>query len=937
MLVGVGNMARDNSGKTVENPDNNDRSINYGHAELEIPFGMRTGVPELPLDVVNRPRLFSVLANSVQSQVTTLTAPAGWGKTQLLASWVRSDLCIHTVCWLTIDRRDSDPNRFWPAVLSALSPVLPSAQHVLSDDPIVPLFEALTTLDRIVVVVLDDIHHLDQSPVESELSWLLLRLPSTVRVILSGMYLPDLPVSKLRVEGKLRTINTPELSFNAEEAGELLAATELELSYDVIEKITQRTEGWSAGLRLAALAMVDLGSIDEFVEEFTGDDADVADYLVSEVLARIPAGLHDFLLQTSICEVVSPDLAKALTGRIDSCEVLRLLARRNSFVMADAPRKGWFRYHGMLAELLKSRLKENDLEEARRLYRIASRWFAENGMYDSAFQYSCEAQDWSDARNLLMRCWLPLYLDGQLVTVQKLLRQLPSNSVEKDRELSLIETAVSLGLGTGGGGDTLETALSGSDPSSRQSRRISTAPESASKDSYERHPLSMPLSVDPDASPASLVVDMERGRLAGDLKAVAVATHGVLEMRSAADSNNAIAGRQLTALALQQLGITEYWVGRRADAEDHILEALAAARENKQEYIVLACLSQHVGILTAQNRLTDASAVADEAAALAHRRGWELTGAAAELWHARGWAAYMRGNLDAAEQNLAAAIAAVRRQDTATRATILLVRGFVLALRGRKREALADIEAASHIVERMPARYIFDDYLVSALARTRLAMGDVVGAQEILDAMQIDASSPALLALAYSELMVSEGRIDEANVLLDGVVCSPVGLHDEILQPMLLSAILKDQRSPNSVESYRLLLAAVDLAEEETYVQPFLQFAGSGIDRLLKVVRRQEPRHVKFVDMVRTKLSELAPNFNTLELNSVTDSLVDPLTKRELQVLHAIEEQASLPELADKLYVSVNTLKAHLRSLYRKMEVNGRREAVVKARSIGLL
>ncbi|MFC9841567.1 LuxR C-terminal-related transcriptional regulator [Rhodococcus sp. NPDC127530] len=913
-----------------------DAADHFTRLEHSSPFPGRIGTPFLPADVLTRPRLFDRLTNAVKHPVTTITAPAGWGKTQLLASWVHSSSCVIDVCWLTVDRRDSDPNRFWPAMLAAISPRLSHSVEKESDDPVVPMFEGLATLRSPILLILDDIHWLDDSVVEEELSWLLARLPPLVHVILSGIYLPRLPISRLRVEGKLHALTAKDLSFNTAEVSAMLAESGVEISAAAAEVLQVRTEGWSAGLRLAALALAEAESSEQFLENFTGDNADVADYLVSEVLARIPVDLQDFLLRTSVCEVVTADLATALTGRADSYEVLRWMAKRNLFVIADTPRKDWFRYHGMFAELLRSRLKLQVDPSAATLHHTASRWFADHNMPVAAFQHACNATRWRDAETLLVDNWLQLYLDGQLVTVQGLLRQLPDRVVSTNSELRLVQIAVALALGEGGVVDISDAALAGAPLETIGGRRTPTQPESAALDSADRHPLSTDLPIDPDATTASLVVDLERGRLSGDLNVVATAANGMATLSQWYESHGSTAANDLRALALQQLGTTEYWVGRRADGEGHLREALSASRATDRAYLELGCLSQLVGVLTAQNRLTEALTVADQATELARQRGWELTGAAAELWHARGWAAYMRGNLDAAEQHLAAAATAVRRQDAAVSATVMLVRGLVISLRGRKREALTDLEAAARIVDRMAARYVFDDYLTAERSRVRLAIGDAAGAAAVLESLPPQATGPIMLTVAHAELLVAEGKPGRAVGLLNEAIDVGSGLVDEMLQAMILLALLDEQEIPQSPQAVDQITKAIELAAPEQYVQPFLQF-GSPVNALLRRVRRAGTRHREFVDLVQSKFVEIAPILHVGTVDTAGGALVEPLTKREMQVLRAIEEPASLPELSARLFVSVNTLKAHLRSIYRKMNVNGRRTAVVKARALGLL
>lgn len=895
-------------------------------------------VPALLDDVVERTRLFARLGECEDSTIITVTAPVGWGKTQLLASWVRSSFCRSDVGWLTIDHRDANPARCLQRIIATVARVPPSQVDAQSREGlVVQLLERLAHRDRPFLLILDDVQWLGGSPVEQELSWALTRLPTGVRIVLSGTYLPKIGLSRLRIQRKVHVLETKDLSFDVDETAMMLARSGVHLSVDSVKRLQARTEGWAAGLRLAALALRDAGSVAAVPEEFTGEDRAVADYLTTEVLGQVPEDLHELLLRTSICESFTADLANVLTGRTDSDQQLRWLAERNLFVVEDAPRKGWFRYHKMFGELLRSKLPQRSETSAASLHRMACTWFAERDLPVMAFQHACLAESWHDAEQLLLANWLGLYLDGQFDTLHTLIDQLPAYIYDANPELALIGIATTLALGGDEFVDTTDAALAvAALGQTITGHRGFTQLVAASEECSEPHPLLSAPPVNPSATVAGLVVNLERARLSVDLPAAAAAAYGlaVLSTQQSALGSAAVTGLQ--ALALQQLGTTEYWAGRRADADAHLREALSTARAKGYAYVEFACLSQLVGVLTAQHRLMDALEVAAEASELARKRGWELSHAAAELWHARGWTAFMHGDLDAAEQYLGWATAAVRRHDVGVRATVLLVRGLVAGARGRTRDALADLDAAAKTVDRVSGRYLFEDYLIAERARSMLALGWNTRAREVLHGHLGKPCTPIILTVVYAEYLASEGATDEAIALLKEGVAQGLGTYDAIIQAMILLGVLGEQVASDSREAFKMFSDALNLAAPEGYVQPFLQF-GSRIERLLRMARVLGTCHTDFVDRIRASLAARTPSMENVALEAAQNALTVPLTRRELEVLRAIAEPGVLPDLADKLFVSLNTLKFHLRSVYRKLDVNGRHEAVIKARTLGFI
>ncbi|MBT1258366.1 hypothetical protein KHP11_28320 [Rhodococcus erythropolis] len=892
----------------------------------------RTTAPGLPDGVVERPRLFRLLDNSLAYPLVTVTGPAGWGKTQLLVSWIRSRHSSLDAAWLSVDRSDTDPRIFWPALMTAISHV----RQTISDteapvDTIGPVREALVGLAAPLILVIDDVHLLEGTVVESQLASLVHMLPPGIRVFLSGQYLPALPLAKLRVEQKVFAISGKELAFTTSESAEMLMNSGVDVPEQVVAALRDRTEGWSAGLRLAALSLDDGLSPDDLLKQFGGDHIDVADYLMTEVLSHLPTDIEDFLLRTSVCERLTGGLASELSGRQDGMELLKWMARHNVFTTADSPRPIWFRYHPMLSELLQSRLDHLGRETVNHLHTTAMTWLIAHKMPVEAAEHALRAEQWDSATDILVGTWLGMYIDGKLVQLRELIDRLPPEILAESL-LGHVRTAIALALGDatpdpefGWRWDRLPCASG----SSRLSHTPSLFPQPIDASETDATLLKS------DTLPAlsELVLDLERSRLVGDLAGAKSSAQQLINLSRSRDVVNAGEASDLRALALQQLGMTEYWAGRRGDAEAHLREALSEATGSGRTYVQLGCLGHLVLVLTAQNRLTEALAEAATAVALARRNNWEFTAATAPLRHALSWAAYMRGNLDLAVNHLDVAEVEVRRHDAAVRATILLVRGMITGIRGRRRDALELLDEAAQVVARMHTPYVFRDYIVGGQIRSMANIGDLDGALCALAVHPEDAAGSIHLSTVRAEVLADTGDLESAIDLLTRATRTGKGFIDQHVEALVLLAVLRERTSDQN-GALSSICAAVSLAAPESFVQPFLQF-GRPAEHLLESAARHSHLDRVFVKQVLHAFDTLRPEVS--KLSALTDSLDELPTERELEVLRSLDSLDSLPELSASLFISVNTLKAHLRSIYRKLSVSSRREAVAKARSLGLV
>ncbi|WP_252373251.1 LuxR C-terminal-related transcriptional regulator [Pimelobacter sp. 30-1] len=863
----------------------------------------KTSVPDLHHAAVERPRLWTLLDAATTRPVTAMTAPTGSGKTQLLASWARQS--ARPVAWLNLDAHDRDPHRFWTAFLLALQPVAglgedsvlatmqpaPGSSHSLSVLPAL-VVDALSDLEHEVVVVLDDVHEIDDSPTVEALSYLLLHLPPRLRVVLTGVFLPALPRARLRLEGRLATIPGEELAFTAVEARSMLQGTGLHPTDEVVAQLVDRTEGWSAGLRLAALAGADALTGHDSPYLLTSGSAEADEYLLGEVLANLPEQARAFVLTTCVCDRLSGSLADALTGDHDGAATLRWLADHNIFTVRQSSDEEWYRYHAMFVGMLRRQLQQADQGRWRALHDRAAGWFAEHRLWLEAFEHARQGTSADLARAMVRSAWYPLYVGGQLVTLRDMVDRVLADPTGADDELRLVRTVVGLALGEPG------------------SHLVSPPPATPSL--------------------AGQVLALEQGRACGDLATVQAAAADMLRAGPGLSPTSESFG-DLAALALYELGATEYWRGDGFAAEEHLRQAHEAARSGHRAYVELGCLSQLVGVLTAQDRLDDALAVADEARDLAGRRGWEQSAAAAELWHALGWIHYLRDELDAADQFLDLGDDAVRLDDTPVRAAIQLVRGLVLAQRGRKRHALAQMLQVEREIAGLRARWVFSDYVEAELVRLNLALGQLGPARRAL--ARTDPETEGVhLRISRAELLLSDSRPDAALDVLRAAVADGRGFLDQRIQAQVLLAVVETQQ--NGVRAGLPVFGeAVAMAAGERMVQPLLQF-GARIDRMLELLERRDRTHLDFVRLVR---SRIAAHVSTAQQVRPDGGLEEPLTAREHEILIRLDSMATLPEVAAELFVSVNTVKAHLRSLYRKLGVHGRREAIAKAEALGLL
>jgi LuxR family maltose regulon positive regulatory protein len=724
----------------------------------------------------------------------------------------------------------------------------------------------------------------------------------------------------LRLEGELTEIRAADLRFSLAEARALFAAAGVELAEPALGMLYERTEGWAAGLRLAALPLAGHPDPDRFAAEFSGSERTVAEYLLAEVLDRQSEQVRRLLLRTSVLERVNGELADLLTGGSGGERVLQDLEEANAFVVSLDPPRSWFRYHPLFAGLFQLELRRTGPGEARALHELAAGWFAEHGFAVEAIRHHQAARDWGLASRLLADHWPSLYLGGQTATGHALMAGFPAGAPAADAELAAVAAADELAQGS------LEAAQ----------RYLELA---------ERGLASVP---EGRCGQAQLLLGVIRMKLishTGNQRGRAEQAQRLLSAAEAPGTMQplwgagAVGSEELRALALIDIGDTETWTGRLDQAESHLEQAIALARRIGRPYLEFMSLTYRAEIEL--NRwLPRAAELSRQALDLVERNGWTddlfagfaaMTLGAALAWQGRlneaeTWVQHAEQTFKA-EANPAAAMGGH------------YVRGQLELGRGRAAEALAAFRAAERLAGPHPLARPLRIWLVHALVR----LGEIDRAEQALASIceRERDRDRGEMQVAAAVLRLTQDDPHGATVALAPVLdgSARVGWRSWLVEAFLLEAIarhaLGDQAAAGGA-----LERALDLADPEGALLWFLLHP---VPRLLERQARQRTAHPALIARILALLTPFGgpgDHGGAGGLGGVVpprEAKPTPLSKSELRMLRYLPTHLSAPEIAAELSVSTSTVKTHLRNLYAKLGAHSRTEAVDSARTLGLL
>ena len=860
--------------------------------------------------VVVRRRLLDRLDAGTERPLTLLSAPPGAGKTALLGSWIGAGRAPGPVAWLSLDAADAERRRFWRAVLEALRRAgAGDAVAALAAHPqgrVDRLMGALTTAleerEGPVVLVLDDFHEVAEV-VHADIDQLLHRPPPALRLVIATRADPPLRRGRLRVQDQLTEIREPDLALTLEETHQMLAAAGVELGDHDVRRLWAHTEGWAGALRLAALSLRDHPDPSGFVDDFAGDDRAISDYLISEVMSRLSPDDRCFLLRTSIAGVLNGDLANALTDRTDGHRRLAELSSGGA-LLAPVDRRGeWYRYHALFRELLHAELRSDYPDELAELHRRAAWWLAQHGDDARGLVHAVEAGAWDLAARLAGERWVDLLIRGEVGALRPLVERLPPEWTREDPELALAVASALLDRG-----DLAEAA--------RVLDRAGAASDRVPDEREARFAVSF------------AALRLHVARLRGDLVSAletgrALADDGRLEP-GAVDAD-------LRALALVNLGIAELWTGDAEAAEHHLERARAAAAETGSDWLVLLAVAHLAALAATVEDFPRAARHARDAIALAESHGWERTWPAGAAYLALANAEFLwdRGE-DAAQTAELAREALHGTQERPLRAGLALLRSGVLAARGELEAALAVVEAGAEEIGDWPLLDSMRDYFAVREAVLRAELGDRAGAARILDG---DATArPSLAgAVVRAQLQLADGDWDTARATVSQWVANGDGVSTAAaVQAWTVDALALDALADHDGASASLE-RALELAEPGGLRWALLDF-GRTLAPLLTRQLRHGTAHRALVGELLAALEGAGGRDRPR-----SPFVMEPLSPRERAVLRYLPTMMSNQEIASELFVSVNTVKTHLKAIYRKLDVADRREAVSRARSLELL
>lgn len=894
--------------------------------------------------LVLRPRLVAQLDQGTGRPLTLVCAPAGFGKTTLLAEWLAAaPTRKQLTAWVSLDPGDNDPVLFWTYVITALQAIpsgiggaalslLHSPQPPPIETVLTTMINELVALGDDVALVLDDYHVIEAQPIHGAVAFLLDHLPPQLHLVVSSRADPPLPLARLRVHGDLTELRAADLRFAPDEAAAFLNdVMRLDLSAADVTVLETRTEGWIAGLQLAALSMRGRADVAGFISAFAGDARYIVDYLVEEVLQRQPEHVRRFLLQTSMLDRLSGGLCDAVTGRHDGRQMLEVLERGNLFLVPLDDNRRWYRYHHLFADVLKARLSDELPGQLHLLHGRASEWYEQNGLPFDAIRHAFVAGDLSRAADLIELAAPTMRRSRQEATLLGWLKMLPDEVVRVRPVLSVVYAAALLSNGE----------LEGVEARLREAERWLDATADRSEG--------------PEASPAEMVVaDHEEFRrlpasiavhLAGRALAVGDVTDTVRYARRALDvvpeDDHFYRGAAAALLGLAS------WTSGDLDAA-HRSYADGMASLQRAGYIADAVggVTALADIRIAQGRLREAMSTYERALHLAAEQGTPGLRGTADVYMGMGEIHRERNELDAAAQHL------MTSKDLGEAAGFPRHPYRWRVVMARIREARGDPDGALHLFQEAERLYVSDFHpdvrpIAAMKARVWAGQGRLdlafdwarkrdLSVEDDLDYLgEFEHVTLARLLIARFKQERSDGSILQAIDLLERLLDSAHegGRTGSEIETLVLLALAHEARG-DVARALVPLRRALALAEPEGYVRVFVD-EGMPMRDLL--------RHANGSGIATASTKRLLSAFDApvaripAPVPTSAAALAEPLTPREVEVLRLIAAGLRNEEIAGQLFVGLSTVKRHIANAYGKLQVTHRTEAVARANELKLL
>ncbi len=894
--------------------------------KLYIPMTRPDPATRLRTSLVPRPRLMERLNEGLPGKLTLICAPAGFGKTTLVSSWL--DHVNLPAAWLTLDEDDNDLARFLTYLIAALQTIQPEVGTevlaLLRSSPLprshtllTLLINDLTAISERFILVLDDYHSIENETIDQALSFFLDHLPPAVHLVMTSRVDPDLSLSRLRASGQLNELRSADLRFTpAETARFLEQMIDLSLAPAEVAALDRRTEGWVAGLQMAALSLRrrEAAAVSQFIEEFSGSHHYIMDYLVDEVLQQQPAEVQTFLLYTSILDQLCGPLCEAIVrgdealppGAPDASraqELLVYLEHANLFINPLDDQRRWYRYHPLFADLLRQRLQQAYPDRVSALHLSASHWYEQADLTGPAVRHALAAQAFGRAAALVEQVAPAMIERSELARLLTWLETLPDDEVQARPRLALYYA--------------WDLFLSG------QIEQAATRLEAV-----EAMLATNEAKQTPEVQGHIAAIRAYLARLAGDFASTMALSRQALTHLPEQDS-------LLRAMFTFNLAIAHYFQGEFEPASQLLSEIIATGQTSQRVASTLSAIYLNTQLLRARGALQQALQLCQEGLELVARRGWHHFPAAGFVYVAFGDLLRERNELSTAAEYLERGI---KLGQAGGHPSILIIGHAWLAWLRQTQGDVSGSHDAIRAALQIDQQYEGSRFwpLPSAAccqARLWIAQGNLAAASRWAQASGLNQADTKITFhyeveyLTLARLLIAQGHLEAAEALLLRLHqgAASAGRNGSLIEILILQAITLAAQDRGE-EALSALAQALGMAEPEGFVRIFLD-EGAPMARLLRQAVAQD-LYASYALRLLNALGEAA---------TAPQPLIESLSERELEVLRRVAAGYSNQEIAQDLVIAVSTVKKHIYNIYGKLEVGSRTQAVARARELGLL
>jgi LuxR family maltose regulon positive regulatory protein len=863
-------------------------------------------IPRPRPGLVPRPRLTQRLNQGVDRKLTLISAPAGFGKTTLLSEWIpTSERCV---CWVSLDENDNDPIRFWTyfisslqmlraglgqgalAVLNAQHPQPPPAQAVVT-----VLINEIAAFPDSFALVLDDYHVITTPAIHNALAFLIDHQPPNMHLMITTRADPPLPLARMRARGQLGELRSADLRLTLDETLAFLnQVMGLTLSEQEVAAVEARTEGWLAGLQLAALSMQGRADIPSYIQSFSGSHRFVIDYLAEEVLQQQPQSVQDFLLHTCILDRLNGGLCDSLADRDDGQMMLEALEAANLFIVPLDDERRWYRYHSLFSDFLRHRLSQSQSNLAPELHRRAATWFARQGHTAEAISHALHADEYDQAATWITQVGTSLVYRGEMFNLLRWIERIPEDVVRQRPPLCVIYAWVLMASGQTARAEQLIQAAEG---------------------------------LIPPGEPDSDLKDL-MGQMAA-VQATIAANQRQVE-RTVEYSQRALEhlhphNQAVRAVITWNLAFAYRLMGDRTAAHQAYQEAIALSQAAGNVSITVLATIGLGNLQAAQGQTHQATAAYQRALQLATDQHGQLLPVGTEAHLGLAQLFTERNDLETAGRHLRQASHLSQRMGN------LDLQVPCLVLEAKLKQIQGDVDAALTTLgeaEQLVRRHRLERRIVevaSAQIPARVAQGDLAGAAHLAQIHD--------LPLGQARVLLAQGRPQAALAILEPLRRQQEtnGYQADLLKVLVLQALAL-QADHRVEEAVQVLAEALALAEPGGLMRTFLDEGQPMATLLRTVLSKRSVAPTAFVQQLLAGFQETDES-----PGPIAQPLIEPLSQRELEVLGLIAAGLSNQQIADQTYVAVSTVKWHIRNIYGKLGVKSRTQAIARARELDLL